>query len=97
MKVFGPLADFFLAVREDGRMGPTHVSLYLALLNSCNVSGGQNPVVITREEVMKAAKIKARQTYNQCIRELHCYGYIKYRPSFHPTGGCMVFLNPLQG
>lgn len=95
MEVFQPLADFYEAIGEDGRMGPSHISLYMALLHRWNLAGGENPVVIYRDGIMKAAKISARGTYNKCMRELHCYGYIKYRPSCHPAQGSAVFLQPL--
>lgn len=76
-------------------MGPTHVSLYMALLHFWTQSGGRNPVVITRERVMKAARVRARGTYHRCMRELHGYGYICYRPSSHPSAGSTVYLQPL--
>lgn len=89
------LADFFAASSEDGRMGPTHVSLYMALLHLWTEGGSRNPIVITRERVMKAARVRARGTYHRCMRELHGYGYIRYLPSSHPSSGSTVYLQPL--
>ncbi len=33
---------------------------------------------------MQLAKICSPVTLNRCLRELHAYGYIDYRPSFVP-------------
>jgi hypothetical protein len=96
MEVFQPLVDFYEVVTEDGRISPSHISLYMALLYRWNLAGGENPIVISRDGVMKSAKISARHTYNKCMRELHCYGYIKYRPSSHPLEGSMVSINPCK-
>lgn len=95
MDVFQPLADFYDTIGEDARIRVTHISLYVALLHRWNLNGGRNPVVITREGLMRAAKISARQTYNKCLRELHEYGYIKYLPSSSPSSGSFVYLNAL--
>jgi len=95
MEVFEPLMDFYKAICEDGRISPAHISLYMALLQRWNLSGGPNPLIVSREEVMKAAKIRARHTYNKSMRELHCYGYIKYQPSSHPFAGSTVYIIPL--
>lgn len=95
MEVFQPMVDFYKAAGEDGRISPTHISLYMALLYRWHLCGGQNPMVISRNGVMKAAKICARGTYNKGMRELHCYGYIKYQPSSHPCGGSIVWINIL--
>jgi hypothetical protein len=95
MEVFQPLADFVETIREDGRIGPTHISLYVVLLHRWNLGGGRNPFTITRAEAMKAAKISARGTYNKCMRELHGYRYITYTPSSRPGAGSRVSLNPL--
>jgi len=95
MEVFQPLANFYEVAIEDGRVGPTHISLYMTLLIKWNISGRENPIVITRDRLMEAAKINARHTYNRCLRELHCYGYITYTFSSHPSRASTVYINPL--
>lgn len=95
MDAGGPLSDFFEAISEDARIRPTHISLYVALLQQCCSEGGKNPVVITRRALMSRAKISSRQTYNQGLRELHDYGYVRYVPSCHPLLGSLVYLRPL--
>lgn len=95
MEVFQLMVNFYKVAGADGRIGPTHISLYMALLYRWHLSGGQNPILISRDGVMKAAKIYARGTYNKGMRELHCYGYIRYQPSSHPFLGSTVWINAL--
>jgi len=86
------LTHFFTNVREDHRVGPTHISLYMALFQLYHLNAFQNPVIITRSLVMDVAKISGLATYHKCIRELHNYGYIQYVPSFNPRVGSKVWL-----
>lgn len=95
METFQPLTDFYEAIEDDVRISVTHISLYIALLHKWNINQGQNPISITRYELMKAAKISARHTYNKCINQLQNYGYIKYIPSPNPFFKSIVYLKRL--
>jgi len=86
------LTNFYAAIREDCRIGTTHISLYMALFQFFNLNGFKNPVFITRAAVMKAAKISGLATYHKCIRDLSELGYIQYEPSFNPAINSKVFL-----
>lgn len=79
------LTGFFSAIREDTRIGPTHISLYMALFQFYNLNRFQNPVEITRAAVMKVAKISGLATYHKCIKDLTDFGYIQYCPSYNPA------------
>ncbi len=93
MAIFPPLTEFYEAIEEDERIGSTHISLYMALLQQWNINGGKNPVLIRRQIIMKAAKISSRHTYNKCINSLHEYGYIVYEASVNPSVPSRVYLN----
>lgn len=95
MDTWQTLEHFLETAREDGRLGPTHVTVYLALLQQWRCSGGKSPIRVSRAVVMKAAKIRARHTYHKVLRELHGYGYIRYTPSSHPLVGSTIYLNTL--
>lgn len=86
------LTHFFTTIRDDHRIGPTHISLYMSLFQLYNLNAFQNPVEITRSLVMETAKINGLATYHKCIRDLHKYGYIKYVPSFNPSVRSKVWL-----
>lgn len=81
MELFPPLSKFYNAIEKDARINTTHISLYMALLQQWNSSGGKKAMKVKRTELMKLAKINARYTYNKCINDLKEFGYINYSPS----------------
>lgn len=93
MELFPPLTDFYTAISNDVRIGATHISLYMALLQQWNLNKGENPVLIKRNKVMKAAKINSRHTYNRCINDLHNYDYIIYKPSVNASVPTKITIN----
>jgi hypothetical protein len=90
------LAGFFERVAGDERLNPTHVSMYVSLFQFWNASRFQNPISISRNELMRVSKISAKATYHKCIRELNDYGYLQYRPSYNPFKGSLVYLFNFQ-
>jgi len=86
------LTGFYEKIHEDPRLNPTHISLYLALFQFWNLNHFQNPISISRHEMMKLSKIAAYGTYHKCIKELQEFGYIEYLPSFNPYKGSLVNL-----
>ena len=86
------LTGFFDRIVHDQNLNPTHISLYIALFQFWNVNRFQNPISITRDEVMRISKICSKATYHKCMRELNDKGYLKYEPSFNPFKGSMVIL-----
>lgn len=90
------LSGFFQRVATDNRLNPTHVSLYMAIFQFWNAERFQNPVSISRQELMRISKISAKATYHKCIKDLHTYGYIQYLPSFNPFKGSLVYLFDMQ-
>ncbi len=83
MEQLKPLSDFFSAIANDPRIGVSHISLYCALLQSCSEPGHSLVISITKNELMKVAKISGLATYHKCIRDLHSYGYIRYQPCYN--------------
>lgn len=93
MELFPPLTAFYNTISRDARIGTTHISLYMALLQQWNLNNGENPILIERDEVMKAAKISSRHTYNRCINDLHNYDYIIYNPSVNSSVATKIIIN----
>ena len=87
------LTLFFQRVAVDDRLLPSHVSLYMSLFQMWNVNRFENPISISRGEVMKISKISGTTTYHKCMRELQAYGYIQYKPSYNPLKGSRVILH----
>lgn len=86
------LTNFYTAIKEDHRIGTTHISLYMALFQFYNLNGFTNPVEITRAAVMKVSKIQGIATFHSCIKDLIDSGYIIYKPSFNPSISSKVYL-----
>ncbi len=90
------LAGFFDRVSTDERLNPTHVSMYVSLFQFWNANRFQNPISISRNELMKVSKISSKATYHKCMKELNEWQYLKYKPSYNPFKGSLVFLFNLQ-
>lgn len=88
------LASYNVLIKRmgsDKRLLATHVSLFTVLFIFWQREGFVSPFAITRKTVMTYAKIASIATYHKCIRELDEYGYILYKPSFHPAKGSLVY------
>lgn len=92
MKEMELLDSFLQAIAADSRVGPVHISLYLALFQCWQMNNCLSPFTIQTCSVMKTSKIMARTTYNKIMKELSRYGYIRYLPSKYPLKRSMVHL-----
>ena len=88
------LAVFLEGIRDDPRICPSHISLFLAILQYRKEHECPNPVCVFGKELMLLAKISAAGTYHRSIRDLHEYGYIKYIPSYNHFLGSLIYLLP---
>jgi hypothetical protein len=77
---------------EDERLTPFHVSLYFSLFQYWNMARFRSPISISRHELMRASKIGSVNTYIRCIKQLDAWAYIKYKPSYNPQIGSLVYL-----
>jgi len=79
-------------IRVDPRIGPLHLSLYLAILYRWSLQDFHDPVQVSARTLMPLAKIAGLNPYHRCIRQLHEYGYIRYEPSYNPAAASLVYL-----
>jgi hypothetical protein len=93
MDIFPPLTDFYNAIATDARIGTSHISIYMALLQQWNINSGTGPILVKRNMIMERAKVMARHTYNKCMNDLNNYGYIIYKPALNGSDYSRVFLN----
>lgn len=84
------LNEFLERIKEDSRLNPTHISLYLSLFRIWNIGRFPESFFINREEVMSVSKIGSKCTYHRCISNLTEWGYIEYFPSRNPYKGSRV-------
>lgn len=81
MDTIAAFQRFFERIRNDRRIGSTHIGIFAAALQYSIEQGGCNPIKAYSREVMNIAKISALKTYCRCVKDLHEYGYIEYTPS----------------
>jgi hypothetical protein len=89
------LTGFFNRIAIEKTLYPTHISLYLTLFQCWNVNRFKNPIIISRDEIMKGSKIASKATYHKCIKELQRLGFLDYHPSYNPYSGTQVFIHNL--
>lgn len=80
----------FLQFSKDGRLNPTHISLYIGLFQLWNNNYFKEEFYINREDVMAYSKIGSKSTYHRCIKELSHWKYILYTPSHNPFKGSRI-------
>ena len=84
------LTGFFEKVSADYDLNPTHISLYMAIFQLWNQNRFQNPIIISRDELMRISKIASTATYHKCMKDLTERGYVIYKPSFNPFKGSIL-------
>lgn len=89
-------AFFFHYAMRDERLNSGHISLYVALFQYWNFNRFNNPFFVAREDMMRVSKIGSKNTYHKCIKELHEFGYICYRPSLSKFQKSAVYLHRLD-
>lgn len=87
------ITAFFQAAQQDERLTAVHLSLYFVLYRYYLEQG--NPITICRRILMVNSKIRSTATYHKCLSSLHEWGYISYKPTFHPALGSKINLNVL--
>lgn len=84
------LMRFFTAIREDVRIGPVHISLFMAIVQRLNENKCSSPICVFGKDLMYLAKISGVATYHKIVKELNEYGYIKYEPSVNQFCGSLI-------
>jgi len=91
--------DFNIPINHfaaDDRIKMPHLCLYMVLYQYLRQGDFLNPIKIRRKEVMQLSKISAKTTYHKCLKELEVWSYIKYKPSYHPSGKSEVYFISLH-
>jgi len=83
--------NFLERAVDDPVIGPSHISLFAALLYMYDRQDGKLPISAFSRDLKKQAKISNR-TYHACINDLRKGGYIKYIPSYNPFLGSLIYL-----
>lgn len=86
------LVSFHDKIVDNPRVGPSHISLYTAILYHSDKHGFKFPISVFSRELMLNAKISGVATYTRCIQDLKEFGFIKYVPSYNPILGSLIYL-----
>ena len=86
------LNGFFIKTTNDSRLNATHISLYMALFYYWNLARFPAEFFINRNEVMTRARIGSKGTYHKCLKDLHKWKYLHYKPSHNPTIGSKIHM-----
>jgi hypothetical protein len=83
---------FLRRAKEDPRIGPVHLGLYLAIVYLWSEQGGGAFIQISARTLMPVAKIGGVKLYHRSVRQLHDYGYLRYEPSYDPELPSRIYL-----
>lgn len=86
------LSRFYSLILQDGTVGCSHVSLYMAFYLLWSQGNWISPILVKREEVMRLAKMGSSATYHRCLRQLIAIGCLRYEPSANPAQKSKVYL-----
>ena len=79
-------------IREDPCIGPSHISVLVAIIFQYKRQGEVQPVRAFARDLMSYAKISSHSTFVRCIATLVRFRYIRYQPSFDPAVGSEIYL-----
>ena len=87
------LSSFIEQAKDDPRIGPMHLGLYLAILSLGSSQSAGSSIEISARKLMPLAKIGGSRSYHRSIRQLHEYGYLHYEPSYDPELPSRIYLD----
>jgi len=88
-----PVNRFLVRAATDGRLLPSHISLFIAIFFYSDEAKPDAFFKVSRRKLMRFSRIKSKATYHKCIRELVAFGYITYLPSYDPYKASSVSMN----
>jgi hypothetical protein len=83
---------FLNQIKDDPRIGPTHISLFMAIVHSASEQKFDEPISVFSKNLMRSAKISGIATYHKCMQDLQAIGFINYVPSYNPLLGSLIYL-----
>ncbi len=90
------LSEFFISIQQNKQITHSHICIYVVIIDLWIQNGLVNPVAISRNRLMKMAKVSANGTYHKCIRDLVNGKYISYYPNYNSYFGTWVYVLKLS-
>jgi hypothetical protein len=90
------LSSFINHVVSDERLKPVHIALFTAVCHAWMASEFAQACQVSRSRLMQGSRILSKATYHKTLKDLQAFGYVEYRPSYHPTRGSAVTIRIRQ-
>ncbi|CAD0004749.1 hypothetical protein [Flavobacterium chungangense] len=70
---------------DDQRLNIWHLAILTAILGLGYKQGQGRRIKVSRRKIMKLSHVNTLQTYHKYFKQLQDLGYLKYKPSYHPS------------
>lgn len=90
------LNSWFDILKSKPETTPTHIALYLVLFQLWNQNRFASSFGINRQDIVNLSKLGSFSTYSKCMKDLHAWGWIVYRPTRSKYGVSQVSIVPYQ-
>lgn len=79
------IIKYFTVYINDPQLNVWHLSILTAVLTLCYRQGLRRRIYVSRSIIMKLSHINTLPTYHKYFKQLQDFGYISYKPSYHPA------------
>lgn len=87
------LMNYLSAYMNDPNLNVWHLMILTAILSLGYRQKEWSRIKVSRSSIMMLSHIKTLPTYHKYFKELQKFGYVTYKPSFHPGSRSEVDLN----
>lgn len=87
------VVNYLCTYLNDPQLKVWHVMILAAILTLGYNQNRWSRIKVSRRMIMMLSHINTLPTYHKYFKELQDFGYINYKPSFHPSGKSVVELN----
>lgn len=78
------LAKILRLLEVDHRLNAWHISMLYAIIVLALKQKKKTAIRVSRSKIMALSHISTIPTYHKYFKDLQAFGYIIYRPSYHP-------------
>lgn len=78
------IMTYFSQYLDDSELNVWHLAILAAILNLGYRQGQRCRINVSRSRIMALSHINTLPTYHKYMKELQNFGYINYKPSYHP-------------
>jgi hypothetical protein len=90
MEELQQLSHYLNRLVSDLRIKPVHLAVALAICQQWANNRGKLSFQISRRLIMGASHIRSKATYHRVVKDLRHWGYLRYKPSYHPKNASVI-------